>query len=86
MVVLKRMPRKIDLGFAERPLLGTPHAPALDGPNGHGEALPGAYCVSDGKWVTFYKKGEEVWARNALYAAAHFDFAVVPTNCSATED
>ncbi|CAG9187046.1 hypothetical protein [Cupriavidus pinatubonensis] len=33
-----------------------PHAPfALDGGNGHDEVFPGADCVSDGKWVTFYK-------------------------------
>ncbi|WP_454739646.1 hypothetical protein [Cupriavidus necator] len=45
----------------------TPHAPfALDCPNGHDEIFPGAQCFSDGKWVTFYKGGEEVWACNAV--------------------
>ncbi|SPC24520.1 conserved hypothetical protein [Cupriavidus taiwanensis] len=49
----------------------TPHAPfPLDSPNGHAEVFPGAHCVSDGKWVVFYKHGEEVWACNAMYAAA----------------
>ncbi|MFS8979711.1 hypothetical protein PO002_35440 [Cupriavidus necator] len=56
----------------------TPHAPfPVDGPNGHDEVFPGAHCVSDGKWATFYKNGEEVWACNAMYAAAHFDFTAV---------
>ncbi|MGH8784152.1 MAG: hypothetical protein ACREYA_03525 [Cupriavidus necator] len=32
-----------------------PHAPfPLDGGNGHDEVFPGAHCISDGKWVTFY--------------------------------
>ncbi len=29
-----------------------------------------------GKWFTFYKNGEEVWACNAMYAA-HFDLAPI---------
>ncbi len=38
----------------------TPHAPfPLDGPNGHDEVFPGAHCVSDGKWVSFYKDGKK---------------------------
>ncbi|TPQ37065.1 hypothetical protein C2U69_17110 [Cupriavidus pinatubonensis] len=54
----------------------TPHAPfPLDGANGYDEVFPGARCVSDGKWVIFDKNGDEVWACNAMYAAAHFDFA-----------
>lgn len=54
----------------------TPHAPfPLDGENGYDEVFPGAHCVSDGKWVIFDKHGDEVWACNAIYAAAHFDFA-----------
>ncbi|MGT2454074.1 hypothetical protein ACU4GI_12630 [Cupriavidus basilensis] len=65
----------------------TPQAPfPLDGPNGHDEVFPGAQCLSDGKWVTFYKDGEEVWACDAVYAAAHFDFAPVPTNRSPTDN
>ncbi|MFS8979738.1 hypothetical protein PO002_35610 [Cupriavidus necator] len=42
--------------------------------------------MSDGKWVTFYKGGEEVWACNAMYAAAHFDFEPIPMNRSSTDD
>ncbi|NOV24030.1 hypothetical protein E5S69_10930 [Cupriavidus necator] len=34
---------------------------------------PGAHCVSDCKWATFFKHGKGVWACNAMYAAAHFD-------------
>ncbi|WP_049796525.1 hypothetical protein [Cupriavidus necator] len=65
----------------------TPHAPfALDGPNGHDEVFPGAHCVSDGKWVTFYKNGEEVWACNAMYAAAHFDVPPLSSACASTAD
>ncbi|MBP0622482.1 hypothetical protein [Cupriavidus consociatus] len=65
----------------------TPHAPfPLDGPNGHDEVFPGAHCVSDGKWVTFHKNGEEVWACNAMYAAAHFDLAPVPSACVSKAD
>jgi hypothetical protein len=65
----------------------TPHAPfPLDGPNGHDEVFPGAHCVSDGKWVTLYKDGEEVWACNAIYAAAHFDFAAVSSADASTAD
>ncbi|WP_153950059.1 hypothetical protein [Cupriavidus sp. U2] len=52
-----------------------PHAPfPLDGPNGHDEVFPGAECISDGKWARFIRDGNEVWACNATYAAAHFDF------------
>jgi len=51
------------------------HAPfPLDGPNGHDEVFPGAECISDGKWARFIRDGKEVWACNATYAAAHFDF------------
>ncbi|RWA50561.1 hypothetical protein AU476_27620 [Cupriavidus sp. UYMSc13B] len=65
----------------------TPHAPfPLDGPNGHAEVVPGAHCVSDGKWVVFYKHGEEVWACNAMYAAAHFDFAPASNVSAPTAD
>jgi len=60
-----------------------PHAPfPLDDSNGHAEVFPGAHCVSDGKWVTFYKDGAEVWACNAVYAAAHFDFSALPQGCA----
>lgn len=56
----------------------TPNAPfPLDSPNGHDEVFPGVHCVSDGNWVIFYKDGEEVCARNAIYAAAHFDLVAV---------
>ncbi|QQX89957.1 hypothetical protein JJQ59_36400 (plasmid) [Cupriavidus necator] len=65
----------------------TPHAPfPLDDPNGHDEVFPGAHCISDGKWVTFYKDGEEVWACNNIYAAAHFDFAAVSRAGASTAD
>jgi hypothetical protein len=51
-----------------------PHAPfPLDGPNGHDEVFPGTECISDGHWVIFVRNGEEVWACNATYAAAHFE-------------
>ena len=66
---------------------GTPHAPfALDGPICHDAVFPGAHCVSDGKWVIFYQDGNEVWACNAVYAAAHFDVAPLPSACSSTAD
>lgn len=56
----------------------TPHEPfLLDGPNGHDEVFPGAECVCDGKWATFFRDGNEVWSCNATYAAAHFDFTPV---------
>ncbi|WP_244223038.1 hypothetical protein [Cupriavidus lacunae] len=38
------------------------------------------------EWATFYKNGEEVWACNAIYAAAHFDFAAVPCAGASTAD
>ncbi|CAN7760133.1 hypothetical protein LJR296_006932 [Cupriavidus necator] len=62
----------------------TPRARATN--NGHDEVFPGAHCISDGKWVIFYKDGEEVWACNAIYAAAHFDFAAVSSACASTAD
>ncbi|WP_230625439.1 hypothetical protein [Cupriavidus necator] len=46
----------------------------------------GAHCISDGKWVTFYKDGEEVRACNGICAAAHFDFAAVPSASESTAD
>ncbi len=65
----------------------TPHAPfPLDGPNGYDEVSPGAHCFSNGKWVTFHKNGEEVWACNAMYAAAHFDFAPLPGADASADD
>ncbi|RZT35462.1 hypothetical protein EV147_3905 [Cupriavidus agavae] len=60
-----------------------PHDPfPLDGPNGHDEVYPGAECISDGHWVSFVRDGEEVWACNATYAAAHFDCKEVTTSSS----
>ncbi|GLC95179.1 hypothetical protein Tamer19_45870 [Cupriavidus sp. TA19] len=41
--------------------------------------LGAMFHVPLGKWVTFYKDGEEVWACNAIYAAAHFDFSPAPS-------
>jgi len=82
-----RMPQKSISPLPSGHYWATPHAPfPLDGSNGHDEVFPGAHCVSDGKWVTFYKDGEEVWACNAVYAAAHFDFAPVPSACTSTAD
>jgi hypothetical protein len=52
----------------------------------HAEVFPGAHCVSDGKWVTFYKDGEEIWACNAVYAAAHFDSSNESNACASTAD
>lgn len=78
---------EIDRSLTEGHYWAVPHAPfPLDGGNGHDEVFPGAHCISDGKWVTFYKDGEEVWACNALYAAAHFDFVPIPANRSPTVD
>ena len=86
MAVLKRMSRKAIEALPTGHYWATPRAPfPLDGPNGHDEVFPGAQCISDGKWVTFYKEREEVWACNAVYAAAHFDFAPVPTHRSPTD-
>ncbi|TPQ26389.1 hypothetical protein [Cupriavidus pinatubonensis] len=63
----------------------TPHAPfPLHGPNGHDEVFPGAHCVSDGQWVTLYKHRAEVWACNAIYAAAHFDGSALPHGGAST--
>jgi hypothetical protein len=45
-----------------------------------------AVLICGGKWVTFYKDGEELWACNAVYAAAHFDFAPLPCTSSSTAD
>lgn len=57
-----------------------PHAPfPLDGPNGHDEVFPGAECISDGKWVRFVRDGDEIWACNATYAAAHFGCTSIAT-------
>ncbi|WP_455289614.1 hypothetical protein [Cupriavidus necator] len=42
--------------------------------NGHGAVYPSARCHSDGKWVAFWRDGDEVWGCNATYAAAHFTF------------
>jgi hypothetical protein len=82
MAVLKRMSRKLITALPTGRYWATPRAPfPLDGPNGHDEVFPGAQCVSDGKWVTFYKDGEEVWACNAVYAAAP-----VPTHRSPTDN
>ncbi|MFS8979725.1 hypothetical protein PO002_35520 [Cupriavidus necator] len=78
MAVLKGMSRKSIEALPSGHYWAVPHAPVpLDADNGHDEVFPGANCISDGKWVTFYKKGEEVWECNALYAAAHFDFSSV---------
>ncbi|WP_236702019.1 hypothetical protein [Cupriavidus basilensis] len=86
MAVLKSMSRKTPSALPNGHYWATPHAPfPLDGPNGHDEVFPGAHCVSDGKWVTFYRDGEEVWACNAVYAAAHFDFAPVPAGRSSMD-
>ena len=85
MAVLKRMSRKSIEALPSGHYWAVPHAPfPLDGGNGHDEVFPGAHCISDGKWVTFYKDGEEVWACNALYAAAHFDLVAIPADRSAT--
>ncbi|GLC96659.1 MULTISPECIES: hypothetical protein [Cupriavidus] len=54
----------------------------LDSSNGQDGVFLGAHCVSDGKRVTSYKDGEKVWACNAVYAAAHFDFASIPSDCT----
>lgn len=63
----------------------TPHAPFdLEGPNGHDEVFPGSLCVSDGKWVAFFRNGKEIWSCNATYAAAHFDFSAMETNLDAS--
>jgi hypothetical protein len=64
-----------------------PHAPVLlDGPDGHEEVFPGAHCISDGRWVSFYRDDEEVWSCNALYAAAHFDFVLLVSTTRTTTD
>ena len=57
MAVLKRMSRKAIEALPTGRYWATPRAPfPLDGPNGHDEVFPGAECISDGKWVTFYKR------------------------------
>ncbi len=77
-----RMPQKTIAPLLSGRYWATPHAPfPLDVPNGHDEVFPGAHCVSDGKWVIFYKDGEAVWACNAVCAAAHFDFAPISSAC-----
>lgn len=40
--------------------------------NGHQHVFPMARCTSDGESVRFFRDGQEVWSRNARYAAAHF--------------
>ena len=42
--------------------------------NGHGSVWPEAMAVSDGLWVWFTKGTESVFACNATYAHAHFEF------------
>jgi len=87
MAMLKRMSRKSIEALPSGHYWAVPHAPfPLDMGNGHDEVFPGAHCLSDGKWVTFYKDGKEVWACNALYAAAHFDFSALPRGCPSTAD
>ena len=87
MAVLKRMSPKSIEALPSGHYWAVPHVPfPLDSGNGHDEVFPGAHCISDGKWVTFYKDGEEVWACNALYAAAHFDFVPIPADRSPTVD
>lgn len=87
MAVLKRMTRKSIEALPSGHYWAVPRAPLpLDGGNGHAEVFPGAHCVSDGKWVAFYRGGEEVWACNALYAAAHFDLVPITADRSPTVD
>jgi len=85
MVVLKSMARKSIEALPSGHYWAVPHAPfPLDDGNGHDEVLPGAHCRSDGKWVTFYQDVQEVWACNAVYAAAHFNFSAVPNAGAST--
>lgn len=46
---------------------------------GHAAIYPEALCISDGKWCTFHRGETEVWACNAVYAAAHFDVTPSPS-------
>ncbi|WP_232431330.1 hypothetical protein [Cupriavidus sp. UYPR2.512] len=85
MAVLKGMSWKSIEALPSGQYWAVPHAPfPPEAGNGHDEVFPSAHCISDGKWVAFFKNGEEVWACNALYAAAHFDFSAVSTNASAS--
>ncbi len=52
----ENMSRKLIEALASGHYWAVPHAPfPLDAGNGHDEVYPGAHCVSDGKWVTFYR-------------------------------
>lgn len=44
--------------------------------NGHSAFWPEADAESDGKWVTVFRDGREVFSCNAAYAA--LNFAVTP--------